>query len=81
DLGAQAAGTVRFAWDGLDASGQRLAEGSYTMRARLVQGGTQQAVDTLAVGRVESVALGAGGLTLDLLGLAPAALAEVQQIL
>lgn len=81
DLGAQAAGTQRFSWDGLDASGQRLAEGSYTLRARLVQGATQQAVGTLAVGRVESVALGAGGLNLELLGLAPAALAEVQQIL
>ncbi|MEQ1439354.1 flagellar hook assembly protein FlgD [Fontimonas sp. SYSU GA230001] len=81
DFGTQPAGTARFAWDGRDAGGQVLAEGSYGLRARLVQGSSQQAVATLAVGQVASVVLQNGGITLDLLGLSPVGLSDVQQIL
>lgn len=81
DMGTQAAGLARFAWDGRNNAGEQLPEGSYVLRARLVQGNAQQSAATLAVGRVQSVVLGAGGLNLELLGLAPAALADVYQIL
>ena len=81
DLGTQPAGTRHFSWDGLDANGDRLPAGSYTLRARSGDGTSQIALDTLAVGQVRSVALGTGGLSLELEGLAPVALADVQQIL
>lgn len=81
DYGTFPAGTARFAWDGLDAGGQAMAEGSYGIRARLVQGNSQQSVSTLAVGQVASVVLENGGITLDLLGLTPVELSDVQQIL
>lgn len=82
DLGTQPAGFARFSWDGTTASGERLAAGTYTLDARLVQGGAQQSLATLAVGRVQSVATSTShGLVLELLGLAPTALADVQQIL
>lgn len=81
DFGTFPAGTARFAWDGLDAGGEQMAEGTYGIRARLVQGNSQQSVSTLAVGQVASVVLENGGINLDLLGLAPVTLSDVQQIL
>jgi flagellar basal-body rod modification protein FlgD len=81
DLGTQAAGIASFAWDGLDNAGAAAGAGEYTMRARLVQGNAQTALETLAVGQVQSVGLSRDGLTLELLGLDPAPLADVLQIL
>ncbi|MGB0218960.1 MAG: flagellar hook assembly protein FlgD [Sinimarinibacterium flocculans] len=81
DLGTQAAGIASFTWDGLDNAGAQAGEGRYTMRARLVQGSSETAVETLAVGQVQSVGLSRDGLTLELLGLDPAPLADILQIL
>lgn len=81
DLGTQAAGIASFAWDGLDNASAQAGEGRYTMRARLVQGSSETAVETLAVGQVQSVGLSRDGLTLELLGLDPAPLADILQIL
>jgi len=81
DLGTRSAGTQHFSWDGMNAAGERLPAGTYSLRATLVQGSTQTALDTMAVGQVRSVVLGAAGLSLELEGLAPVALADVQQIL
>jgi flagellar basal-body rod modification protein FlgD len=81
DLGTQPAGLASFSWDGLDDGGEAAAEGAYTLRARLVQGSSQTALETLAAGRVQSVGLSRDGLTLDLLGLGPASLGDVLQIL
>lgn len=81
DLGQQSGGIVSFTWDGLDAGGAPAAEGNYTLRARLVQGSSETALETLAAGRVQSVGLSRDGLTLELLGLDPVRLADVLQIL
>ncbi len=81
DLGTQPAGVAGFSWDGLDGAGAQLPEGSYTLRARLMQGTSQTALETLAAGRVQSVGMSRDGLTLELLGLAPVRLADVLQIL
>lgn len=81
DLGTQSAGIASFTWDGLDNAGAPAVEGRYTMRARLVQGNAQTALETLAVGQVQSVGLSRDGLTLELLGLDPAPLADILQIL
>jgi flagellar basal-body rod modification protein FlgD len=81
DLGTRSGGIASFSWDGIDSSGNAAAEGAYTLRARLVQGSSQTALETLAAGRVQSVGLSRDGLTLELLGLGPASLADVLQIL
>jgi flagellar basal-body rod modification protein FlgD len=81
DLGTQPGGIASFTWDGTDSSGNAAAEGAYTLRARLVQGSSQTALETLAAGRVQSVGLSRDGLTLDLLGLDPVRLGDVLQIL
>ncbi len=67
---AARAGEVPFAWDGTDASGQRLPPGSYGIAARhTASDGTARAVDTCVRGTVQSVTVGSGGLFLDLPGL------------
>ena len=78
---AAAAGEVAFAWDGLDASGQRLPAGAYGITARHVadNGNTTQ-LTTYANGRVESVSIGTDGLYLDLHGLGTAPLAYVLRV-
>jgi flagellar basal-body rod modification protein FlgD len=81
DLGTQPGGIATFSWDGLTDAGEMAAEGAYTLRARLVQGASQTALETLAAGRVQSVGLSRDGLMLDLLGLGPASLGDVLQIL
>jgi len=80
DLGTQGAGLVQFGWDGLDDAGQRLAAGNYTLRAQLDQGGTTQSVSTFAVDIVDSVSLGASGISLNLSGLGATPLSGVRQI-
>lgn len=81
DLGTQPAGRAAFTWDGLDLSGQRLSPGSYGIRAQLESGGVTGSVATLATGLVNSVSLGAGGLTLNLFGMDPVDLTAVREIL
>lgn len=81
DFGTLPAGNQQFAWDGLDANGQRAAAGTYTMRASHVSGSTRTDLDTSAIAQVRSVVLGNNGLTLELDGLPPVALADIQQIL
>lgn len=81
DLGDQSAGVVKFSWDGKDAHGTTLDAGTYKMQARLSQGSTQTALTTYASSAVQSVQLGANGLTLDLQGIGAFALSDVAQIL
>lgn len=81
DLGQQSAGNADFSWDGLDEAGNRMPEGSYGFRAQLDVGGVTSSVPTLAVGLVNSVSLGASGLTLNLFGMDPVAMTEVREIL
>jgi flagellar basal-body rod modification protein FlgD len=80
DLGVQPAGLQHFRWDGLSDSGAELPSGSYTLRGRLSGASRNEAVDTLAVGWVNSVSLGSAGLNLNLLGMDPAAFSSVRQI-
>ncbi len=81
DLGTQPAGNADFSWDGLDESGERLAQGSYTIKATLDAGGAQQALETSTVGLVSSVSLSSSGLSLNLVGMDPVALAKVREII
>lgn len=80
DLGSHGGGLAAFSWDGLDAGGHRLPAGRYELRAVLEQGGSRQALSTCVVDRVQSVALGASGISLQLASLGTAALSDVRQI-
>ncbi|WP_293000130.1 flagellar hook assembly protein FlgD [Nevskia sp.] len=81
DYGTQPAGTSYFNWDGKNTSGETLPSGNYGIRASLTQGSNAQAASTLAAGVVQSVSLGANGLSLNLAGLGPIAFDKVRQII
>lgn len=81
DLGAQSAGLATFNWDGLSDLGVAQPPGNYHFKALLDNGGEQQSVDTLVTGKVNSVAIGNDGLTLDLQGMEPVAFSQIRQIL
>lgn len=70
DMGAQKAGSVMFQWDGVTDSGTHAASGAYTFEVSALQGGNKVDATLLALGKVDSVSLGASGVTLntDLLG-------------
>lgn len=61
DLGAQAAGVVRFSWNGTTAEGDDLPAGHYTLDATATIDGEQQSVGISSYALVESVSLGSGG--------------------
>jgi flagellar basal-body rod modification protein FlgD len=83
DLGAVAAGTQTFAWNGMNASGSPSPPGIYSISIAAAGGnGASIAATPYAVVPVTAVALGGqNGPTLDLGGgLAPVALSAVQQV-
>lgn len=56
DLGAQAAGNNKYIWNGIDASGERLAEGTYTFDIEARSGsGYPVIADTRSSGHVTGV--------------------------
>jgi len=78
---AAAAGEVPFAWDGTDASGQRLPEGAYGVTAKHVtETGATTSLSTYVRGKVESVSVGSDGLYLDIEGLGTAPLGHVLRV-
>jgi flagellar basal-body rod modification protein FlgD len=81
DLGAQAAGTQNFAWDGSTDAGGQAADGPYTFSASAVRAGQKASVDPLGYGVVQSVTLGTDQLQLNTYGLGVVALGQVKQIL
>jgi flagellar basal-body rod modification protein FlgD len=80
-LGPQAAGTVKFSWDGLSDGGAAVAPGRYTLRVEALGGGQTSALKTFVAARVDSVSLGGQqGLTLNLWDGSTAALSDVKEI-
>lgn len=82
EIPAAGAGEVAFAWDGTDASGERLPPGNYTIAAHH----TDSAGDSVSLGtyvrsRVESVSVGNDGLYLDLHGIGTAPIGYVLRVL
>lgn len=61
NLGPTGAGTHDLAWDGLDAQGQRLPAGTYTLKTGALINGDMQAAPTLVRAAVESVSLPRNG--------------------
>ena len=85
-LGSQAAGEVRFQWDGFDDGGNALPAGRYDIVAEALVGGNNQAVPVSVETRVNSVSINqelAGYPEATLLNLATGSsipLSTVQQI-
>ena len=83
DLGEQAAGTVRFEWDGRDSSGEIMDAGSYQIGARVIRGANIESVPAYVRANVESVTLGqfGGAMTLNLVGGDSLSLDQIHQII
>ena len=78
---AEAAGEVRFQWDGTDADGKRMPAGAYNVAATYTDGeGTQSTLSTYVQAQVESVTVGSDGLYLNLKGLGAAPLDYVLRV-
>lgn len=65
DLGARSAGVHQLSWDGLDDDGAPAAAGSYGVRVGASLGGAPVGSEALVLRRVQSVAQGPYGITLD----------------
>ena len=83
ELGAQSAGSIRFAWDGLTDDGAPANPGFYQVRASALVDGENQAMGTLVQQKVESVTLNSNppGLTLNLKDFGSISLADVREVL
>ncbi len=83
NLGEQGPGTVRYRWDGRDASGELAANGHYQISSRVVRGGIVESAPTLIQADIQSVTLGqfGAGLTINLDGGDSLSLAQVRQII
>jgi len=78
---AKASGEVTFDWDGKDANGNRMAEGTYTIAASHTDtAGTKTKLNTYVQAPVESVTVGTDGLYLNLKGLGTAPIDYVLRI-
>ncbi|MCK9284390.1 MAG: flagellar hook assembly protein FlgD [Rhodocyclaceae bacterium] len=81
NLGAMAAGSHPFNWDGATDSGAAAANGNYSFNVAAVQGGNKVESATLALGLVTSAERTSAGLSLNVGSLGAFTLADVRQIL
>ncbi|MDQ5877674.1 MAG: flagellar basal-body rod modification protein FlgD [Pseudomonadota bacterium] len=80
-LGARAAGTVAFSWDGKKADGTQMPDGTYKFKVEAQSGGNKIESTALQVGMVNAVVRSNGGFLLDLGAQGNVAFKDVQQIL
>jgi flagellar basal-body rod modification protein FlgD len=80
DLGSQAAGLARFAWDGLDASGNGLAQGAYSFEVTATAAGKTVEATAYSLAQVLSVSLADSGLDVELSNLGSLSLGKIKQI-
>ena len=80
-MGSQKTGSVPLQWDGLNDSGQKLADGNYTFSATAQLGGVQSSPATMSYGLVNSVMQGTQGASLNVGQLGEISMASVKQIL
>ena len=83
DLGRQQAGLVDVDWNGLNADGQPLSPGLYTISAEVQQGDNVSVGQTLSAVQVESVTLGQAGqdLTLTVSDLGDINMSQIRKIM
>lgn len=80
ELGTQAAGLVKFNWDGLDENGDAVEPGNYFIQAIANVDNTNVAQPTLVSANVDSVTISGNNTLLNLEGLGTVALGEVREI-
>lgn len=82
ELGRQPAGQLEFAWDGLDAEGQRQPAGIYHIRAEATTAGVTEAVEVSIIARVAGVTLSRPGepMYLEIDGLGNVELSKIKRI-
>jgi flagellar basal-body rod modification protein FlgD len=80
-LGAQKAGVVPLAWDGLNDAGDASPDGAYKISAEYVSAGKAAPATTLSFGMVAGVASGSGTTKLDVGKLGAFNLSDVKQVM
>jgi len=82
DLGEQKAGAVSFDWDGTDLNGNRVAEGSYKLKASASIDGNSQDLKVSSFQHVESVNIGntGSGIMLNLKGMGSLPLSQAIEV-
>jgi len=80
NIGQQPAGLARFAWDGLDAAGNSMAQGAYKFEVTATAAG--KAVDAAAysLAQVISVSMADAGLNVEVSNLGSMGLDKIKQI-
>jgi flagellar basal-body rod modification protein FlgD len=81
DLGAQQAGTLPAAWDGVLADGTQADEGSYKIEVLATRNGEKVEANPLSFGVVTSVSTSAQGVKLNVPGLGAVGMSDVREIL
>lgn len=81
NLGAQAAGTLNFAWDGKSDTGEALAAGKYSFSVKAVRGDASVDATALQAGTVNAVTITNDGLSLQLANNKTANYSDVKQIM
>lgn len=81
DLGTREAGIVSFMWDGKDASGNQLADGTYSFSIEATKGTEKVTATTLKFGTVSAITRNGSSFALDLGAQGTANFADVQQII
>lgn len=80
DLGSLDAGLNRFAWDGLDASGNSMAQGGYSFTVAATAAGKNVDASTYSLAQVLSVSMASTGLDVELSTLGNLSLDKIKQI-
>lgn len=80
DLGAHPAGDLDFAWDGTDSAGAALATGEYRYRVEAKAGDAGVETTSHALGRVGSVAVAGGSVSVDVLGIGTRDMSQIVKI-
>jgi flagellar basal-body rod modification protein FlgD len=80
DLGSQEAGLARFAWDGLDATGNPMAQGTYKFEIAATAAGKPVDATAYSLAQVLSVSMADSGLGVELSTLGNLGLDKIKQI-
>lgn len=80
DLGAQTAGVINFVWDGKNADGTRLGNGTYQFSVQATQGANKVTATALEVGTVSALVRGQSGFQLEIPGTGLVDFSAVEQI-
>jgi flagellar basal-body rod modification protein FlgD len=81
DLGGQAAGLVRFVWDGKDALGNAMPQSDgYRFKVEAGTAGASVATTSYALGSVQSVAVNDEGMEAEVAGLGMRDFSQIKQI-